>query len=212
MSAPPFRIVLAGVGGQGVLSAARFLAIAGDREGHPVAAGQLHGMAQRGGSVSGTVVFGSESSIIAEGSGDALLATEPLEALRSLPLLRAGGLVLVDVRPLVPASLALARAGYPAVDTILAALAARAGTVIACDATALAAEAGSAQVVNVVMLGMLCGSGRAPVTAASLLAVILESCAPATRTVNQRAFELGRSQSAPARATIPPEETPCRSP
>jgi indolepyruvate ferredoxin oxidoreductase beta subunit len=210
MSVRPWRIVLAGVGGQGVPAAARFLAGAAHREGVPVAAGQLHGMAQRGGSVTATVVLWSESSIVAAGAADALLALEPLEALRALPALRPGGLALVDTRPQIPAPLAVERGGYPSVDQILSAVRARASTLVACDATELAAQAGSIQVLNVVMLGMLAGTGATPFSDAALEAVVLESCAPSTRAKNQRAYELGRAET--ARRPHNPEERPCRNP
>jgi indolepyruvate ferredoxin oxidoreductase, beta subunit len=209
MSAVPWRVVVAGVGGQGVLAAARFLAGAAHRAGLPVVSGELHGMAQRGGSVAVTVVIGSESSIVAAGTADVLVGAEPLEALRALPALRPGGLVLVDPRPRVPAALDVDRAGYPPVDQILAALAARAGRLVARDATALAARAGSTQVQNVVLLGMLAGTGAAPIPDAILAATILESCAPAARAKNERAFDLGRAETAPA---LPDkEEQPCHS-
>lgn len=192
----PFRIVLAGVGGQGVLSAARFLAQALHQAGLPVVAGQLHGMAQRGGSVTATVVTGTASSIVPDGSADVLCAAEPLEALRALPRLRPGGLAVVATRPLVPASLHVRRAGYPDAEAILAAVRARAGAVVTGDATALAVEAGSPQVVNVVLLGMLAGAGGCPVPPEALLAAVEGSCPPSVREINRRAFGLGRGYAA----------------
>ncbi|MCC6523013.1 MAG: 2-oxoacid:acceptor oxidoreductase family protein [Polyangiaceae bacterium] len=188
-------IVIAGVGGQGVITAARLLARAAHAEGARVVAGQMHGMSQRGGSVVATVVVGGASSIVPAGTADVLLATEPSEALRALGQLRRGGLAIVSTRPSVPPSLRAGRTAYPDGGAILGALAAQAGAVVAFDGAALALEAGSPQVLNVVMLGALAGSGRAPVGAAALLTAIEATGRGAVVAVNRRAFELGRAQA-----------------
>lgn len=186
------KLVVAGVGGQGVLSSARFLALAAHRAGLPVVAGQLHGMAQRGGSVTATVVVGGSSSIVEDGAADVLLATEPLEALRALPRLADGGLAITNTRALRPAGAAARRAATPTVSEVLAALHARAARVVALDASALALRAGSPQAVNIVLLGALAESGATPIGAAELLAAIEETCPPTAAPLNRLAFELGR--------------------
>ena len=78
--APCLRVLCCGVGGQGVLSAARWLGDAAMLDDHEVRVGQLHGMSQRGGSVQATVLIGpGHSSVIGPGEADVLVALEPLE-------------------------------------------------------------------------------------------------------------------------------------
>ena len=187
------RLVVAGVGGQGVLSAARFLALAAHRAGLPVVAGQLHGMAQRGGSVTATVVIGGASSIVADGTADVLLATEPLEALRAIVKLHPEGCLLTNTRALPPSAAAVARNGYPPLDEILDKMRSRVAAVRALDASALAEQAGSPQVLNIVLLGALAATGRFPVEPGLLLEAIEGACPVATRELNRRAFALGRA-------------------
>ncbi len=187
---PVYRLQLAGAGGQGVLSAARFLAAAAHRAGLPVVVGQLHGMAQRGGTVTATVVIGSASSIMPPGGADVLLATELLEAARQVDRLRPGGLAVVSLTTIVPPRAAVSRTGYPPVAELLATLRRRCGRLVVVDAARLALAAGSPQVQNVVMLGALAAAGGAPVNADQLRAAIEEE-APRKRDTNRRAFELG---------------------
>ncbi len=184
-----YRLQLAGAGGQGVLSAARFVATAAHRAGLPVAVGQLHGMAQRGGSVTGTVIVGSASSIIAPGEADVLLATELLEGVRQIDRLRPGGLGVVSLTTVVPPRAAVSRR-YPPVEELLSILRGRCGRLVTVDAAALALAAGSPQVQNVVMLGALTAAGGAPVNADQLRAAI-EEATPLNRDTNLRAFALG---------------------
>jgi indolepyruvate ferredoxin oxidoreductase beta subunit len=95
-------VILAGVGGHGVLSLGVVLAAAARAEGHEVKLSEVHGMAQRGGSVLAHLRIADapiESALIPEGSADLLLATEPLEALRYLHLLAPEGTVVTSTDP-----------------------------------------------------------------------------------------------------------------
>ncbi|MFH1130352.1 MAG: 2-oxoacid:acceptor oxidoreductase family protein, partial [Pseudomonadota bacterium] len=83
---PRIKVLIVGVGGQGVLTAAKMLGDAALHAGFGVTVGQLHGMSQRGGSVEAGVLIGEgESSFIEEGAADIVLGFEPLEVLRALP-------------------------------------------------------------------------------------------------------------------------------
>ena len=96
-------VVLAGVGGQGVLSAAALLAEAARREGRVVKQTEVHGMAQRGGAVQAGLRLSSEpiaGDLIARGGADLILAMEPVEALRYLEYLAPGGWLVAAADPL----------------------------------------------------------------------------------------------------------------
>jgi indolepyruvate ferredoxin oxidoreductase beta subunit len=191
------RILIAGVGGQGVMSAARWIGDACAAEDLPVVVGQVHGMSQRGGSVQATAAIGGAMSPeIPDGMADALLALEPMEGCRTLAKLSARTVAIVNTRPLLPSSLQSQRRPYPALSTLLDPIREAAGAVAAVDATALAEQAGSARALNVVMLGMLAGCGQLPLEGERLLETILAGAIPSFAEVNRKAFRLGREAMA----------------
>ncbi len=185
-----FRLLLVGVGGQGVLSAARLLGEAALTEGKQVVVGQLHGMSQRGGSVESTVLIGpGRSSFIGPGEADAMLALEPLEALRALPRLSRRTRVVVSLGKIPPFTLAQKGQPYPDLDGILTALRGAALDVVTVDGPALAAAAGSARALNMVMLGALASLGVLPVSLEVIEKAIQDS-GPGGQ-AGCRAFRLG---------------------
>jgi indolepyruvate ferredoxin oxidoreductase beta subunit len=199
------RILLVGVGGQGVLSAGRWIGDASAAAGLEVAVGQVHGLSQRGGSVQASVVIGgARSPEIPDGMADALVALEPMEATRALIKVSRRTTVLVNIDPILPASLQSAGRPYPPLASLLTPLEEQAAAVIPVDAAALAHEAGSVRSVNVVMLGMLAGAGMVPFAAEHLLDTILAAGIPTFREVNSTAFWLGAGVA--ARATNSQEE------
>lgn len=186
-----FRLLVVGVGGQGVLHAARLLGEAALAQGQEVVVGQLHGMSQRGGSVESTVLIGpGRGSFIGPGQAHALLALEPLEALRALPRLGARTRAVVSLGRIAPFTLAQRGEPYPDLDWILAALRAAAGEVVTLDGPALAQAAGSAQALNLVMLGALAGIGVLPFEPEAVLRAI-EASSRGGDDTGRRAFGLG---------------------
>lgn len=184
-----FRLLVVGVGGQGVLSAARILGEAALAEGKEVVVGQLHGMSQRGGSVESTVLFGpGRSSFIGASEADAMLALEPLEALRALPRLSRRTRVVVSLGKIPPFTLAQKGQPYPDLDGILTTLRGVAGEVVTVDGPALAEAAGSARALNMVMLGALANLGILPIEPEAIERAIEFPGGDAGR----RAFILGR--------------------
>lgn len=184
------RLLIVGVGGQGVLTAARILGEAALAEGVPVVVGQLHGMSQRGGSVESTVLFGPwRSSLFGGGSVDVLLALEPLEALRALPRISKHTRVVVSVGTITPFLLTQTGQPYPGVDGILAKLRNSAGTLLAVDGPAIAESAGSARSLNAAMLGALAALDVIPVTREAIERAI-ERVNP-NHAAGRRAFSLG---------------------
>lgn len=186
------RILFAGVGGQGVLSAGRWVGDAAADAGIDVVIGQIHGMSQRGGSVQASVVLGgARSPEIPRGMADLLVAFEPMEGARALDRISGRTTAMINTRHLLPASLQAAGRPYPPLSSLIGPIEEAAGRVIALDATAIAEEAGSPRSLNVVALGMLAGTGLLPFPAEVLLEAVLGAGLPAFSEVNSRAFGLG---------------------
>jgi indolepyruvate ferredoxin oxidoreductase beta subunit len=144
------NVILAGVGGQGVILASELLAMAAVHVGHDVKQTEVHGIAQRGGSVHSHVRFGGRvySPLIKPGEADVLIATEKLESLRFAHYMREGGVIVMSSYELPPIG---AGGQYPheAVDFLRS----KGFRVIAFNATEQAAALGNPRVSNVMLLG-----------------------------------------------------------
>ena len=186
------RILMVGVGGQGVLTAGRVIGEAALAADLSVRVGQLHGMSQRGGSVEATVVIGpGETAFIGAGACDMLLALEPLEALRAAPRLRPGATVWLSTARIVPGTVGAVDRPYPSLANIMETLTARGAHVHAVNATALAASVGDPRAVSALMLGMLVGTGRLPIDE-DLFDRTVSAFSPArSRDTTLRAYRLG---------------------
>lgn len=148
-----FNIVIAGVGGQGVLMASKVLAESALACGMDVKQNEVHGMAQRGGSVISFVRIGEQvySPVVMPGSADILISFEPLEALRYVHYLKPGGKLVYNTATINPSTVASGMATYPAdVEEQIARVCPNARGI---DALAIAKEAGNAKAVNMVMVG-----------------------------------------------------------
>jgi indolepyruvate ferredoxin oxidoreductase beta subunit len=144
-----FDIVMAGVGGQGVLSVSAVIASAALASGLQVKQSEVHGMSQRGGAVSANLRLSDRpiaSDLVPLGSASLLLSMEPLESLRYLSYLSPAGAVITATAPFQNI------ADYPALEEVLAAVRQVPHAVLV-DAERLAREAGSARAVNMVMVG-----------------------------------------------------------
>ncbi len=152
-------VLLTGVGGQGVVLASHIAAAALHRSGSLVKQSEVHGMSQRGGVVSSHLRYGPEvaSPLIELGTADAVLAFEWSEAVRALPYLRPGGVLVADAHRILPPGACLDRrswlAGYPALDP--GRLGAGRVDLRLLDATAVAAGLGEPRAANSVLLGVL---------------------------------------------------------
>ena len=149
------NIFIAGVGGQGTLFASRILGNYAQVIGKDCKLSEVHGMAQRGGSVVTHVKMGDNvySPIIAEGTADALLAFEQLEALRNSYMIKKDGFIITDIQKWLPSTVATGSAVYP--DDIIKKLRGISKNVCALDALKLAAAAGNIKAGNTVMVGAL---------------------------------------------------------
>ncbi|MBW2277300.1 MAG: 2-oxoacid:acceptor oxidoreductase family protein, partial [Deltaproteobacteria bacterium] len=113
-------IFVAGVGGQGSLTASTLLSRAATEAGIRVIAGEIHGMAQRGGVVTSTVRIGDvHGPIIPVGQADVLLGFEPVETWRSIGAAHPQTLVITGTRTIVPSSVSLSGERYPAAEEVV---------------------------------------------------------------------------------------------
>jgi len=149
--------LLAGVGGQGTILASDVLASVGLDAGYDVKKSEVHGMAQRGGSVTSHVRWANKvySPLIGPGEADFFLAFEKLEAVRHIEMLRPGGIVLVNDYTISPLSVSSGTDEYPDDERIKTILAAATPNYHLVPGIRLAEELGNARVNNVVMLGSL---------------------------------------------------------
>lgn len=183
------NILIVGVGGQGTILASRVLSGVIQKIGKDVKVSEIHGMAQRGGSVVTQVRYGDAvaSPIIPKGEADIILAFEKLEALRWLPYLKKEGSILINDQRLDPMPVIMGAAPYPvdALDTIRNERA----NVIVIDALQLALKAGNSKAVNVVLLGLL--ARYLGIAKEMWLDVIKETVPAKYLEVNLKAFESG---------------------
>lgn len=148
------NVVICGVGGQGIILASDVLCHAAFLEGLDVKKSEVHGMAQRGGSVITHVRFGKKvySPLIEEGTSDFMLAFEKLEALRYVHYLKKAGQIIVDNREIPPMSVLIGQAQYPRdIDRKLGGY----GGLRFVNAADIALELGNMRVVNIILLGVL---------------------------------------------------------
>jgi indolepyruvate ferredoxin oxidoreductase beta subunit len=187
------RVVFVGVGGQGNLLASNLLGQAALDMGIPVVVSEIHGMAQRGGVVESAVLMGgAKSPIVSNGEADVVVSFEPLETMRILGRANKKTLVITNVQPLPPFTVAVGQGKYPAVEEILDKIKTKVGKVIALRGNELAEEAGNVLSLNMVMLGALIGSGATPVTEEVMKKTIGVSTKKAFLESNLKAFDLGR--------------------
>lgn len=193
-----WRILVVGTGGQGVLTMARLLCECFVERGHDVVSGQLHGMAQRGGSVQASVIIdGGISPVIPTGRADFIVGLEPVETVRALPFMSSDTVVLMNTAPVIPFVLAQRKvlkkeqAEYPDLQTLIQSVHSMTAQTVIFDATRCAIEAGSIHSLNMVMLGCLFASHRLPCSTESFCEAAVKRMPPATREVNTAAFFKG---------------------
>lgn len=183
------NVLIAAVGGQGALLAARVLGRYAEETGQVVKVSEIHGMSQRGGSVTTHVRIGSvvHSPVIERGSADVVLAFELLEAARYVSMLRPGGSLIANTQRILPLPVLNRTTPYPSdLPTALRALPIR---VRLLEADRMAEQLGSARIVNVILLGVMAAcetDGQGPWHAAIAAAV-----PKAYRDINLRAFAVG---------------------
>ncbi|OFV81190.1 MAG: hypothetical protein A2Y78_07805 [Acidobacteria bacterium RBG_13_68_16] len=155
-SQKPYSFVLVGVGGQGTLLASNILAEVGLAAGFDVKKSEVHGMAQRGGSVASHVRWHPEkvfSPLVGLGEADILLSFEKVEALRFAEFLRRGGTAVVNDMAIVPITVSSGSATYPGDEDLAKVFASLDAELVMVPGERLAQEAGNVKAANVVLLG-----------------------------------------------------------
>ncbi len=189
---------MTGVGGQGTLTATTLLARIALDQGIEVMAGEIHGMAQRGGVVESTVSLGGWSSPkLVHGEADIVLGFEPLESLRGIQYLREGGTVFSSTDMLPPPSVSGGREVAPALNTVKEAICERAGKVYFFPCRELGRECGSIASGNSVLLGALAESGLLPFGFDVFYEGLAKFLPKALLESNQKAALLGREHFKP---------------
>ena len=182
------NIMIVGVGGQGTLLTSRILGGVMLDGGYKVKMSEVHGMAQRGGSVVTFVRYGKEVSepIVEEGCADVLIAFERLEALRYAHFLKKDGVIIVNDQRMDPMPVVMGAAEYP--ENIIENLS-KEYKVISVDALSEAKKLGNAKVFNVVILGV--AAKHMDFSKEQWNAVIERIVKPKFVEMNKKAFEIG---------------------
>lgn len=182
------NIMIVGVGGQGTLLTSRILGGVILQAGFDVKISEVHGMAQRGGSVVTFVRFGDKVAepIVEEGRADVLIAFERLEAARYAHYLKKDGVLIVNDERIDPMPVIIRAAEYP--DNIIEDLEEK-YKVIRVDALNKAKEIGNSRTFNVIILGI--AARHMDFSKEEWLQVIEETVPEKTVEINQKAFEIG---------------------
>jgi indolepyruvate ferredoxin oxidoreductase beta subunit len=194
------NFLLAGVGGQGTILASDVLVNVGLAAGYQAKQAEVHGMSQRGGSVTSFVRWGRvvHSPLVGAGEVDVLLSFEKLEALRTLGQLRPGAVALINNQVIEPMTVISGEAVYPADAEIESAFARITPHAEFVDGEAIAKQLGNPRVANVVLLGALSaqlerdGVAGPELAAEVWLKVITERVPPKHVELNRKAFQAGR--------------------
>jgi indolepyruvate ferredoxin oxidoreductase beta subunit len=194
-----FNVVVVGIGGQGVLTLAKIIAEAALIQGYDVKASELHGLAQRGGSIPCHVRFGDKiySSLVLNGEAHLIIGLEPLEALRKCfyGSKENGTIFLVNTYKINPLSVPILKEKYPSIDEIVSLLEPFSGKVITLNASEIVKkETGRTVSANVYMLGYASSKGLIPIKKEFLLEGIKKVIRKKYFEMNKRIFELASRQ------------------
>ena len=188
-----YTVQIVGVGGQGVLLASMVLGNAAMRAGYKVMMSEVHGMAQRGGSVLSTVRFGDNivSPLEAVGNADMILGFEPVETCRNLELGNERTDIIMNLDPVYPSLVAAGFEEYPDVNALVDAVKKTTKHLRTIEATSLAEKAGKAIAANAVMIGAMAGVEGFPISKKVLKETLLETVPEKFKELNAKAFDLG---------------------
>lgn len=184
--------LLAGVGGQGTVLASKIIAQTAMSLKSFARSSETIGMAQRGGCVVSHVRIGNPacSPAIPLGMADLIIGFEPAEAVRNIAYLKPEGCLLVNVNPVIPVTASLGGADYRVAE-IIEYLKNSAKEVVLIDGQKLCAAAGTAKVLNVIMLGVAIREGLLPFSREEVLKTIQEHLPDKFLALNSKALETG---------------------
>jgi indolepyruvate ferredoxin oxidoreductase beta subunit len=193
-----YNFVLVGVGGQGTILASDILAEVGLEAGFDVKKAEVHGMSQRGGSVTSHVRWHRQqvfSPMVGVREADLLVAFEKLEALRFAEFLREDGVALVNDMSLLPITVTVGGVPYPEDGHLEKVVQALGGKLLLVKGEELAKEAGNVKAANVVLLGAI--SCLLPLPEEAWWACLERRIPPRFLELNRKAFQLGRKAIGP---------------
>src|SRR5210317_513143 len=188
------NILFCGVGGQGILLASEVTAYSLLAVGMEARKSEVHGMAQRGGSVTAQLRYGTKvySPLISVGEADIVVAFEMMEAARYLPYMHDDTKVIVNTHKIYPPAIATGKMDYP--ENVLGELTSQNIHVKELNAFKIASNVGEVRAVNIVMVGVL--STYLPIEEQVYLDVMNERIPERFRDVNIKAFKQGRKIAA----------------
>jgi len=183
------NIIITGVGGQGILLASEIISESAVLAGYDVKRSEIHGMAQRGGSVNSHIRFGKKiySPLVMKGECDLLLAFEKLEAVRMADFINKEGTIIVNDQQINPVPVSSGLAVYP--ENIEEILKKYFPSVIFVNAFELAKQAGNVRTANIALLGVASKKLNIPIDVWEK--VIVERVPQRAIEVNLKAFHLG---------------------
>ncbi|WP_405022318.1 indolepyruvate oxidoreductase subunit beta [Methanobrevibacter smithii] len=184
-----YNIYICGVGGQGIIKTSVIIGEAAMNQGLNVVMSEIHGMSQRGGSVSTELKIGDyNSSIIPEHGADMLLSFEPIETVRGLDKVNDDTKIVFNTHPIVPAS---SDKPYPGVGNITDVLKENFKHVLPIDGTKLAMDAGNVLALKMVLLGAVTADDKFPLSKESVIAAMKNNLKPKFHELNLKAIESG---------------------
>lgn len=188
------RLIIVAVGGQGNLLASRVIGEAALLSDIDVRMSEIHGMAQRGGVVESSIVFGdAQSTVISDGEADVLLGFEPSETLRALNKCNLNTVVITNLAKLPSFTVTTGKSVYPDLDVLQELIRKKTAKLIAFDAASMAIKAGNVLSVNMVLLGALIQTNTVPLSAENVKEAIMKRTRKALVESNLKAFDLGFS-------------------
>jgi indolepyruvate ferredoxin oxidoreductase beta subunit len=191
-----FNVVITGVGGQGVLTLGMIIAEAAIKQGYDVRTIELHGLAQRGGSIPIHVRFGEKmySPMVLEGEADLIIALEPLEALRTTYFgsKKHKTTFIVDDYKIPPITVSALGEKYPSMEDIVSQIKPFAEKVMVLNASDIVKkETGSILTSNIFVLGYAVSKGHVPLKENFILEAIKETVPEKYFELNKKIFEMG---------------------
>ncbi len=187
-------LVFSGIGGQGIVVLSDIFCEAALLDGFDVAKAEVHGMAQRGGSIVAYVRIGDkvEAPLIERGKADVILGFEMLETARVMPMLKKGGTVVVNMKYMPPNCAVQGSAVIKTPQDLIGLVRKKAVKVHEVDGAGIAEKVGNPIVVNTVLLGALSALPENPIKKETLEKAICSRLKPKFHSVNLQAFQLGR--------------------
>jgi indolepyruvate ferredoxin oxidoreductase beta subunit len=187
-----YTIYICGVGGQGIIKISTIIGDAAINEGKNIVMSEIHGMSQRGGTVSTELKIGNyKSSLIENSQADMILGFEPVEVVRSLNKANSKTKILFNKNPIIPSNISSQKNTYPDINEIIAILNNNYENVYPIDANFLAKEAGNILSLNMVLLGAATADETFPLSKNNIISAMKDNLKSKFHDMNVQAIEKG---------------------